>query len=214
MPLPWLTKLKVCPARSGCVPTLREAWHLLGIGSWRLADRYLELRAGRHLTRSLDSIAFVSSRSPPVFSPQVRGTERYRLSVGLLHYIRLLLQRVPIGRPCWVLQSPFGSQTWRSARRQAFTPLYPWEPDLGWVPYVWPYGIPYVLFHGLLLNKPVSFPLGEPTSRQVGVTPVLPYVVQPYRASPSVLLHITPGGRMWLRSVPFQGKVRFPSVIQ
>ncbi len=55
-----------------------------------------------------------------------------------------------------------------------------------------PTGIPYVLFHGLLLNKPVSFPLGEPTSRQVGVTPVLPYVVQPYRASPYVLHHITP----------------------
>ncbi len=58
-----------------------------------------------------------------------------------------------------------------------------------------PTGIPYVLFHGLLLNKPVSFPLEEPTSRQVGVTPVLPYVVQPYRASPYVLLHITPAGK-------------------
>ncbi len=58
-----------------------------------------------------------------------------------------------------------------------------------------PTGIPYVLFHRLLLNKPVSFPLEEPTSRQVGVTPVLPYVVQPYRASPYVLLHITPAGK-------------------
>ncbi len=48
---------------------------------------------------------------------------------------------------------------------------------------------------GCLLNKPVSFPREEPTSRQVGVTPVLPYVVQPYRASPYVLLHITPAGK-------------------
>ncbi len=43
--------------------------------------------------------------------------------------------------------------------------------------------------------KPVSFPLGEPTSRQVGVTPVLPYVVQPYGVSPYALLHITPSGK-------------------
>ncbi len=41
----------------------------------------------------------------------------------------------------------------------------------------------------------MSFPLGEPTSRQVRVTPVLPYVVQPYRVSPYVLLHITPLGK-------------------
>ncbi len=70
-----LTKLKACPARSGCVPTLREAWH--PPGRWLVAPHwqiFVELRAGRHLTRSLDSIAFVSSRSPPVFSPQVRGT--------------------------------------------------------------------------------------------------------------------------------------------
>ncbi len=74
---------------------------------------------------------------------------------------------------------------------------------------------PYVLFHGLLLNKPVSFPLGEPTSRQVGVTPVLPYVVQPYRASPYVLLHITPAGKD-VASAAFLSseRVRFPSVIQ
>ncbi len=64
--------------RSGCVPTLREAWH--PPGRWLVAPRwqiFVELRAGRHLTRSLDSIAFVSSRSPPVFSHQGRGTERY-----------------------------------------------------------------------------------------------------------------------------------------
>ncbi len=67
-----------------------------------------------------------------------------------------------------------------------------------------PTGIPYVLFHGLLLNKPVSFPLGEPTSRQVGVTPVLPYVVQPYRASPYVLLHMTPAGKD-VASFPMKG---------
>ncbi len=78
-----------------------------------------------------------------------------------------------------------------------------------------PTGIPYVLFHGLLLNKPVSFPLGEPTSRQVGVTPVLPYVVQPYRVSPYVLLHITPLGKD-VASAAFLSseRVRFPSVIQ
>ncbi len=92
----WLTKHKVCPARSGCMPTLRVAWH--PPGRWLVAPRwqiFVELRAGRHLTCSLDSIAFVSSRSPPVFSPQVRGTERSRLSVDLLRYMRLLLQRVP-----------------------------------------------------------------------------------------------------------------------
>ncbi len=71
------------------------------------------------------------------------------------------------------------------------------------------------LFHGLLLNKPVSFPLGEPTSRQVGVTPVLPYVVQPYRASPYVLLHITPAGKDVASAAFLSGeRVRFPSVIQ
>ncbi len=162
MPLPWLTKLKACPAHSGCVPTLREAWH--PPGRWLVAPRwqiFVELRAGRHLTRSLDSIAFVSSRSPPVFSPQVRGTERYRLSVGLLRYMRLLLQRVPIGKPCWGLQSPFGSQTWRSARRQAFTPLYPWEPDLGWVPYVWPYGYPICVIPRVAPKKTRVFPSGR-----------------------------------------------------
>ncbi len=162
MPLPWLTKLKACPARSGCVPTLREAWH--PPGRWLVAPRwqiFVELRAGRHLTRSLDSIAFVSSRSPPVFSPQVRGTERYRLSVGLLRYIRLLLQRVPIGRPCRVLQSPFGSQTWRSARRQAFIPLYPWEPDLGWVPYVWPYRDPICVIPRVAPKQTRVFPSGR-----------------------------------------------------
>ncbi len=76
-----------------------------------------------------------------------------------------------------------------------------------------PTGIPYVLFHGLLLNKPVSFPLGEPTSRQFGITPTLPYVVQPYRASPYVLLHITPVGKD-VASAAFlsSGRVRFPSV--
>ncbi len=73
-----------------------------------------------------------------------------------------------------------------------------------------PTGIPNVLFHGLLLNKPVSFPL-----RQFGVTPVLPYVVQPYRASPYVLLHITPAGKD-VASAAFLSseRVRFPSVIQ
>ncbi len=78
-----------------------------------------------------------------------------------------------------------------------------------------PTGIPYVLFHGLLLNKPVSFPLEEPTSRQVGVTPVLPYVVQPYRASPYVFLHITPAGKD-VASAAFLSseRVRFPNVIQ
>ncbi len=133
--------------------------------SWALARgaslTFVELRAGRHLTRSLDSIAFMSSRSPPVFSPQVRGTERYRLSVGLLRYIRLLLQRVPIGRPCWVLQSPFGSQTWRSARRQAFTPLYPWEPDLGWVRYVWPYRDPICVIPRVAPKQTRVFPSGR-----------------------------------------------------
>ncbi len=58
-----------------------------------------------------------------------------------------------------------------------------------------PTGIPYVLFYGLLLNEAVFLPLGEPTSRQVGVTPVLPYAVQPYGVNPYVLLHITPSGK-------------------
>ncbi len=59
---------------------------LLGAGSWRLTDRYfLELRAGRPLTHSLDSIAFVWNRFPPVFSPQAgRSTEGPRFRVGLL----------------------------------------------------------------------------------------------------------------------------------
>ncbi len=44
-----------------------------------------ELRAGRPLTHSLDSIAFVWNRFPPVFSPQTdRSTEGLRFRVDLL----------------------------------------------------------------------------------------------------------------------------------
>ncbi len=58
--------------------------------SWALArgaslTDIVELRAGRPLTHSLDSIAFVWNRFPPVFSPQTgRSTEGPRFRVGLL----------------------------------------------------------------------------------------------------------------------------------
>ncbi len=82
-------------------------------GHWLVAPRWqiiIELRVGRPLTRSLDFIAFVWNRSPPVFSPQTgRSTERLRFRVGLLK----LLQRVRTVDPVELLR-PLGSQTWRS----------------------------------------------------------------------------------------------------
>ncbi len=117
-PSPWLTRHRVCPARSGWEPTLLEVLQLPG--RWLVVPRWqiiIELRVGRPLTRSLDSIAFVWNRSPPVFSPQTgRSTERLRFRVGLLK----LLQRVRTVDPVELLR-PLGSQTWRSVWRQALT---------------------------------------------------------------------------------------------
>ncbi len=56
----------------------------------------VELRVGRLPTGLLGSIAYVSNRFPPVFSPQMsRGTERAcsESACGILK--RLILQRVP-----------------------------------------------------------------------------------------------------------------------
>ncbi len=115
---------RALPAQVAC-PLYERRGILLGVGSWRLADRYC--RAAGWATPNTFA-RFYSLRVEPVSSRVLTSGQRHgevRLSVGLLRYRRLLLQRVPIGRPCRVLQSPFGSQTWRSARRQAFTPLYP-----------------------------------------------------------------------------------------
>ncbi len=74
-------------------------------------------RSIRPLTRSLDSIAFVWNRFPPVFSPQMgRSTEGPRFQVGLLK----TAPESPTVDPLELLH-PLGSWTWRSVRRQALT---------------------------------------------------------------------------------------------
>ncbi len=91
-------------------------------GRWLAAPRwqiFVELRAGRPLTRSLDSIAFVWNQFPSVFSPQMgRSTERLRFRVGLQKTAPL--QRVRTVDPVEHLR-PFGSQTCMSIWRQALT---------------------------------------------------------------------------------------------
>ncbi len=90
--------------------------------SWALAcgaslTDIVELRAGRPLTHSLDSIAFVWNRFPPVFSPQTgRSTEGPRFRVGLLK----TAPESPTVDPVELLHL-LGSWTWRSVRRQALT---------------------------------------------------------------------------------------------
>ncbi len=74
------------PCRSGWELTLREVWR--PPGCWLVAPLwqiFVGLRAGQPLTHSLDSIAFVWKRFPPVFSPQTgRNTEGLRFQDGLL----------------------------------------------------------------------------------------------------------------------------------
>ncbi len=122
MPLPWLIRHRVCLARSGWEPTLQEVWR--PPGSWLVAPRwqiFVGLRAGRPLTHSLDSIAFVWNRFPPVFSPQTgRSTEGLRFQVGLLK----TAPESPTVDPV-ELFLPLGSWTWRSVRRQALTRWIP-----------------------------------------------------------------------------------------
>ncbi len=94
--------------------------------SWALAcgaslTDIVELRAGRPLTHSLDSIAFVWNRFPPVFSPQTcRSTEGPRFRVGLLK----TAPESPTVDPVELLH-PLGSWTWQSVRRQALTRWIP-----------------------------------------------------------------------------------------
>ncbi len=70
-------------AHSGWELTLQEVWHAprrwLMMPRWQI---FVELWAGRPLTQSLGSLAFVWNRFPPVFSPQTgRSTE------GLLSHV-------------------------------------------------------------------------------------------------------------------------------
>ncbi len=82
---------------------LRLRAHSTGVlhrpGRWLVAPRLqtsVELRVGRLPTRSLGSIACVSNRFPPVFSPQTgSGTERPCSESAYGVTKRLILQRVP-----------------------------------------------------------------------------------------------------------------------
>ncbi len=99
---------------------------------------FVELRAGRPLTHSLDSIAFVWNRFPPVFSPQTgRSTEGPRFRVGLLKNC----SRESTVDPVELLHLQLDG-----AERPAPGPhsMNPWEPVEGWVPYVETVRIPYV----------------------------------------------------------------------
>ncbi len=94
------------------------------VESWLVAPRwqiFVGLRAGRPLTHSLDSIAFVWNRFPPVFSPQTgRSTVGPRFRVGLLK----TAPESPTVDPVELLH-PLGSWTWRSVRHQALTRWIP-----------------------------------------------------------------------------------------
>ncbi len=103
-----------CPfrLRAHSTRSVASCWALA-----RGASLFVGLRAGRPLTHSLDSIAFVWNRFPPVFSPQTgRSTEGPRFRVGLLK----TAPESPTVDPIELLH-PLGSWTWRSIRRQALT---------------------------------------------------------------------------------------------
>ncbi len=116
-------------------------------GRWLVAPHwqiFVELRAGRPLTHSLDSIAFVWNRFPPVFSPQTgRSTEGPRFRVGLL-------KTAPESPTVDPVRAPPSPRQLDVAERPAPGPhsMNPWEPVEGWVPYVETVRIPYVYFHG------------------------------------------------------------------
>ncbi len=100
------------------------------VSSWVLAHGtrwqiFVELRAGRALTRSLDSIAFMWNQFPG------RSTEGFRFQVGLLK----TAPESPYCRPCRAPPSPRQPDV---AEHPAPGPhsMNPWEPVEGWVPYV------------------------------------------------------------------------------
>ncbi len=142
-------------ARSGWELTLQEVWH--PPGRWLVAPRwqiFVELRAGRPLTRSLDAIAFVWNWFPPVFSPQMdRSTEGLRFQVSLLK----TTPESPYCRPC-----PPSPQQPNVAEHPASGPhsVNPWEPVEGWVPYVETVWIPYV-------SRPVATAAVPPLSGRI-----------------------------------------------
>ncbi len=123
----------MCLARSGWELTIQVAWR--PPGRWVVApcwQIFVELWAGQPLTRSLDYIAFVWNRFPPVFSPQTgRSTEGLRFQVGLLNNA----PESPYFRPCQAHPSPRQPDV---AEHPAPGPhsMNPWEPVEGSVPYV------------------------------------------------------------------------------